>query len=80
MAKLIVGQGLRLAGIGVVIGTGVAIAFAPVIESQLFEVRAIDPVTIAAMTGTLMAASILASWLPARRAMRADAAVTVRYE
>jgi predicted permease len=80
VARLIVGQGLRLAGTGVVIGTGVAIAFARVIESQLFEVRAIDAATIAAMTGTLMATSLLASWLPARRAMRTDPAVTLRYE
>ena len=80
VSKLIVGQGLRLAGIGVVIGIGVAIASARLVESQLFEVRAIDPMTIAVMTVTLIAAAILASWLPARRAMRADPAVTLRYE
>jgi predicted permease len=80
VSKLIVGQGLRLAGIGVVIGIGMAIASARLVESQLFEVRAMDPVTIAVMTFTLIAASILASWLPARRAMRADPAVTLRYE
>jgi predicted permease len=80
VTKLIVGQGLRLAGIGVGIGIGVAMVFARLIESQLFEVRAIDPVTIAAMTCTLMAAAILASWLPARRAVRTDPIVALRYE
>jgi len=80
VTKLIVGQGLRLAGIGVVIGIGVAIALARLIESQLFEVPAIDPVTIATMTFTLMGAAILASWLPARRAVRTDPIVALRYE
>jgi len=80
VTKQIVGQGLRLAGIGVLIGIGVAIACARLIESQLFEVRAIDPVTIAGMTSTLVAAALLASWLPARRAIRTDPAVTLRHE
>jgi len=80
VTKLIVGQGLRLAGIGVVIGIGVAMALARLIESQLFEVPAIDPVTIATMAFTLMGAAILASWLPARRAVRTDPIVALRYE
>jgi putative ABC transport system permease protein len=80
VTKLIVGQGLRLAGIGVLIGVGVAMALARMIENQLFEVPAIDPVTIATMTFTLMGAAILASWLPARRAVRTDPIVALRYE
>jgi len=80
VTKLIVGQGLRLAGIGVVIGIGVAVALARLIESQLFEVPAFDPVTIATATFTLMGAAILASWLPARRAVRTDPIVALRYE
>jgi putative ABC transport system permease protein len=80
VTRLIVGQGFRLAGIGVVVGIGVAMVFGRLIESQLFEVRAIDPVTITAMTCTLMAAAVLASWLPARRAVRTDPMVALRYE
>jgi predicted permease len=79
VTRLIVGQGLRLAGIGVVIGIGVSIALARLIESQLFQVPAVDPVTIATMTFILMGAAILASWLPARRAMRTDPIVALRY-
>jgi putative ABC transport system permease protein len=78
--KVIVGEGLRLAGIGVLIGIAVAMVCARVIESQLFEVRAIDPVTIGAMTVTLITAAILASWLPALRAVRTDPLVALRYE
>jgi putative ABC transport system permease protein len=80
VTKLIVAQGLRLAGIGVVIGVGVAVALARLIESQLFQVPAIDPVTIAVMTFTLIGAATLASWLPARRAVRTDPIVALRYE
>jgi len=78
--RLVVGEGLRLAGIGVAIGIVAALLFKRVIESQLFEIRSFDPLTIAVMVCVLMAAALLASWLPARRAMRADPAVTLRYE
>ncbi len=78
--RLVVGQGLRLAGTGVVIGIVAAILLGRFIESQLFEVRSFDPLTIAATVCALITAALLASWLPARRAMRADPAVTLRYE
>ena len=78
--SLVVGQGLRLAGIGVAIGIAAAMLLARLIESQLFEVRSFDPLTIAATVCVLMAATLLASWLPARRAMRADPAIALRYE
>jgi putative ABC transport system permease protein len=80
VTKLIVGQGLRLAGIGVVIGIVGSMGLARLIKSQLFEVPAVDPITIAAMTFTLMGAAALASWLPARRAVRTDPIVALRYE
>jgi ABC-type lipoprotein release transport system permease subunit len=78
--RLVVGQGLRLAGTGVAIGIAAAALFGRLIESQLFEVSSFDPPTIAAAVCALMAATLLASWLPARRAMRADPAVTLRHE
>jgi putative ABC transport system permease protein len=78
--RLVVGQGLRLAGTGVGIGIVAAILLGRFIESQLFEVRSFDPLTIATMACALTTAALLASWLPARRAMRADPAVTLRYE
>ncbi len=78
--RLVVGQGLRLAGTGVMIGIAAAMLLGRLIESQLFEVRPFDPLTIAAMVCALMTAALLASWLPARRAMRADPAVTLRCE
>jgi len=78
--RLVVGQAMRLAGAGVAIGIISAMLFGRVIESQLFEVRPFDPLTIVMTVCALLAAALLASWLPARRAMRADPAVTLRYE
>jgi predicted permease len=80
MMKLVVGQGLRLAGTGVAIGIAAALMLGRVIESQLFEVRSFDPLTIATVVCALMTASLVAAWLPARRAMRADPAATLRCE
>lgn len=77
---LVVGQGLRLAGTGVLLGIAAAILFGRFIQSQLFDVRPLDPLTMAATASTIMIAALLASWLPARQAMRADPAVTLRSE
>jgi predicted permease len=78
--RLVVGRGLRLAGAGVALGVAAAVLFGRFLESQLFGVRPLDPLTIGAMAGAVMAAALLASWLPARRAVRADPAVTLRWE
>ncbi len=78
--KLVVGQGFRLAAIGVAIGiAGVALA-GRFLETQLFQVSAFDPLTIAATAAVLLAAALLASFLPARRAVRVDPAMTLRSE
>jgi len=71
---------LRLAAIGVAIGVIAAALAGRFIESQLFQVRSFDPLTILATALTLLAAGLLASYLPARRAVRVDPAVTLRAE
>ncbi len=78
--KLVVGQGMRLAAIGVAIGVGAAFFAGGLIESQLFQVRAFDPLTVAVTAAVLLAAALLASYLPARRAMRVDPVETLRDE
>jgi putative ABC transport system permease protein len=78
--RLVIVQGLRLAGTGVVIGIVAAIMLGRLVESQLFEIRSFDTLTIAVMACALIAAALLASWPPARRAMGADPTVTLRYE
>ncbi|HYL35957.1 MAG TPA: ABC transporter permease [Bryobacteraceae bacterium] len=78
--QLVVGHGLRLAALGAGIGVAGALAAARLIQSQLFEVSAADPLTIAAMAAVLLAIATLASYLPARQALRVDPAVALRPE
>ena len=80
MLRLIVGHGVRLAAIGVGLGAIGSIVGATLIRSQLFGVSAFDPLTIAVMAAVLLAAATLASYLPARRAMRVDPVVALRPE
>ena len=78
--KLVVGQGFRLAAAGVAIGVAGAGLAGRYFESQLFGVRSLDPLTILSTAAVLLAAGLLASYLPARRAVRVDPAVTLRSE
>jgi len=77
---LVVGQGMRLVGIGAVIGIIGSLAGARWMQSQLFEVSPFDPLTILGMGTVLLLAAMLASYLPARRAMRVDPVIALRPE
>ncbi len=78
--KLVVGQGLLLAGIGIVAGAVLAGAAMPAARSLLFKVSPFDPLTFVAVAGFLATVSFLASYLPARRAMRVDPVIVLRGE
>jgi putative ABC transport system permease protein len=75
---LVVGQGLRLALIGVAAGAIGALALTRLIRGLLFGVSAFDPMTFAAMAGVLIAVTLLACVVPARRATRVDPLVALR--
>ncbi len=77
---LVLGQGVRLAAVGVAIGIAGAALTGRLIQSLLFETGALDPATTLVMAAMLLAAALLASYLPARRAMRVDPVVTLREE
>jgi ABC-type antimicrobial peptide transport system permease subunit len=77
---LVLGQGLRLAGVGVVLGALLAAAFSRVLASQLFGIGATDPVTYGAIAGALIAMSGAASLVPAWHATRVDPMETLRGE
>jgi ABC-type antimicrobial peptide transport system permease subunit len=68
VVKMVVFEGLRLAGAGLVIGLCCALAVSRALQSQLYGVGAADPLTYAAMAALIAGVAALASLLPARRA------------
>jgi ABC-type antimicrobial peptide transport system permease subunit len=73
-------RGLIVAAIGVVIGVGGAVGFTRLMQSLLFGVSPLDPITFIVMPVVLAAAAVLASYLPARRALAIDPVETLRAE
>jgi putative ABC transport system permease protein len=78
--RLVLGQGLRLALVGVVIGESGAYGLTRVMKSLLFDIRATDPATFAATAIAFLFVTLLACYIPARRAAKVDPMVALRYE
>jgi putative ABC transport system permease protein len=78
--RLVLGQGMRLALAGVVIGVLVALAVTRVLISLLYEVKPANPPTLLAVSLLLIVIALLACWLPARRATRIHPMEALRYE
>ena len=77
---LVLGQGARLTLIGVALGTVGALALTRVVASLLYGIKPTDPLTFLAVPTVLAAVAVLASYAPARRAMRVDPLVAMRSE
>jgi len=76
--RLLLGEGGRLAAIGIAIGSTAALIASRLIRGLLFNVSATDPATFAVVPLALLAVALLASYLPARRAMRVDPMIVLR--
>jgi putative ABC transport system permease protein len=80
IVALVVARGMRPALVGMAIGVAAAFALTRLMTNLLFEVSATDPITFAAGAALLSAVSLLACYLPARRAVKVDPIVALKYE
>ncbi|MGC1105331.1 MAG: ABC transporter permease, partial [Candidatus Acidiferrales bacterium] len=78
--RMVLGHGIRLAALGIGIGLAAAFGVTRVMKSFLYGVAATDPLTFVAVSLLLLAVALLACYIPARRAMRVDPMVALRYE
>jgi predicted permease len=78
--RMVLGEGLVITGAGVVVGLIGASLSTRLIASVLYEVAALDPLTFISVAVLLVAIGLLACYIPARRAMRVDPMVALRYE
>jgi predicted permease len=77
---LVLGRGMWVALLGVAVGLAGALALTQLMSSLLFEVAPTDPAVLAIVSLTLIGGALFACYLPARRAMRVDPMVALRYE
>lgn len=78
IARLVVGSGLRYAVIGVALGIPAALAASRLMRGLIFGIAPTDPVSFAAVPLLMLAVAAAASWVPARRAAKADPAAVLR--
>jgi len=78
--KLVIGEGMLLAGSGIVLGILAAFGVTRIMASLLYGVTASDPVTFGSLAFLLALIALIACYIPARRATKVDPVVALRYE
>ena len=77
---LVVGHGMRLAAVGLALGVAVALGVTHFVRGFLYGVSPADPLTFVAILVVLATVTLVATWLPARRAARVDPMIALRHE
>ena len=80
VVRMVLGEGLRVALVGVAVGIVAALGLTHLMTQMIFGVRAADPITFAGVAVLLTFVALAACYVPARRAMRVDPIVALRYE
>ena len=80
MMMVVIGQGIKLTGAGILIGLGGALALTRFMETLVLGVSATDPLTYVTIVSLLTVVALLACWIPARRATRVDPMIALRCE
>ena len=78
--RLVLRESMLLAGAGIVIGTFAAVAAARLVSARLFGIAATDPLTFATCITLMICLTLLAGFLPARRAASVDPVEALRHE
>jgi ABC-type antimicrobial peptide transport system permease subunit len=78
--RLVLGEGMRITLVGVGIGILAALGLTRLITRMIYGVGATDPITFAGVAILLAGVALLACYIPARRAMRVDPIIALRYE
>ena len=80
VVRLVIKQGMTLVVIGLALGSAISFFLARLLESQLLGVDSADPLTFIGVIMLLIAVALIASFIPARRAMKVDPLIALRYE
>jgi putative ABC transport system permease protein len=80
VVRMVIGQGMVPALVGVVVGVAASLALARFVSSLLFGVSETDPTTFVAVVALLTGVALAACYIPARRALDVDPLVALRYE
>jgi putative ABC transport system permease protein len=80
VSRLVIGEGMKLALIGALLGLGGALALTRLLKTLLFGVSATDPLTFIVIAALLIMVALLACWIPARRATKVAPLIALRHE
>jgi macrolide transport system ATP-binding/permease protein len=78
--RQIIGEGIRVVTVGIILGLALAAIGSRVLQRAIFGLSTLDPVTFLGVAVVLLTVSVLACWLPARRAAKVDPMVALRHE